>query len=504
MPNALASDLSNVIRTGNIEEMKQLIASGIDVNQDFWFGSLLHYAAYSKQTEIVNVLILANADLDKLDDSGNSAFYYAIDQHNIELVSKFVDADIDVNSTYGIFGGMSPLSIAAMRKDTKLAYFLVENGAKVNTVEEGHQPLHWAADAGDIEMVKFFIESGAELNVIGLDGRTPLHSSISNTSILRKEEDQLKVVKYLLENGARIDIVDGHGYTPFHLALLYGKKLIVEEMVRSIKPIELTKMTPVEMGILLDTINNEDSLGAILQENKEFVNQEQYFLPITIASWFDNTQAVKALIEAGANVNRVDQFGNRAIYYACINNNAEIIKSLLDAGANIHLSLSNGKTLLDVALSNHADNAIRELAKAGANINQTNNGRTLMEQALITKQSPVAVIEALIEAGANLLVTDSYERNLLHLAIKYNLRDPAIICYVVNLLVVSGIPVNAQDVSGETALHYVATNGNACIANMLLKVGADSSIMNKEGMTAFDIALYNGNVDVAFILLDAL
>ncbi len=61
--------------------------------------------------------------------------------------------------------------------------------------------------------------------------------------------------------------------------------------------------------------------------------------------------------------------------------------------------------------------------------------------------------------------------------------------------------VNAQDVSGETALAYASSRGFLPVVNILLENGADPNIGNKVGQTPLIKAAIKNRSDIAEVLL---
>lgn len=93
-----------------------------------------------------------------------------------------------------------------------------------------------------------------------------------------------------------------------------------------------------------------------------------------------------------------------------------------------------------------------------------------------------AMVDALIEAGADLDATNGDGNNALWLACYRG--DPAII----DRLLESGIAIDHQNDSGATCLMYVASSGKAGVVAQLLKAGADCGLKNQDDFTALDMA----------------
>lgn len=68
------------------------------------------------------------------------------------------------------------------------------------------------------------------------------------------------------------------------------------------------------------------------------------------------------------------------------------------------------------------------------------------------------------------------------------------------LLLVKGAKIDAQNLTGFTALHHAAEAGSAAAAKTLLAAGANPSIRNANGETAADVARREGHMDLARII----
>jgi len=128
---------------GNIEAVKQHIATGTDVNtKDNLEGTPLQHAAYSGHKEIAELLISEGGD---------------------------------VNAVGG-YSKATPLHYAARNGHKEIAELLIGNGADVNVKDEkkGETPLGWASGYGRTEIIKLLIAKGADVNTKNNDGKTPI------------------------------------------------------------------------------------------------------------------------------------------------------------------------------------------------------------------------------------------------------------------------------------------------------------------------------------------
>jgi hypothetical protein len=136
---------------------------------------------------------------------------------------------------------------------------------------------------------------------------------------------------------------------------------------------------------------------------------------------------VKALIEAGADVDATDGWGRTALHVAAESGNPELIKLPLAHEANIHAIDCFKRTPLHwAALKGHPDIALDLIAR-GAKLNEPDNmGRTPLHWAAL--QGHLADIKALIAAGADVNKADNDGRTALYLAENWGGGPEAIAC----------------------------------------------------------------------------
>ncbi|MBW3521211.1 MULTISPECIES: ankyrin repeat domain-containing protein [unclassified Chryseobacterium] len=89
----------------------------------------------------------------------------------------------------------TPLNHAINRGRNEIVKYLVERGANVNALYEGHySPLMSAVGNNNVEMVKLLLENGADVNLKDKYGNRALWKAILNYN--------LQIVKLLVEAGA--------------------------------------------------------------------------------------------------------------------------------------------------------------------------------------------------------------------------------------------------------------------------------------------------------------
>ena len=198
--------------------------------------------------------------------------------------------------------------------------------------------------------------------------------------------------------------------------------------------------------------------------------------PLHIAVQAGLTDAVKTLVDAGADINATDHDGRTPLHMAAKLGNAKIVKILLDAKADPNTGDDNGKTPLHIAALEGNTDTIKTLLDAGANINAKNNfDATPLNVATFARQ--LDAVKTLVDAGADINATDNNGRTPLHMAAKLGNAK------IVKTLLDAKADPNALDLSKFSPLHYGFYPETAKI---LLDYGADRTIKNSNNLTPLE------------------
>ncbi|WP_143305980.1 ankyrin repeat domain-containing protein [Chitinophaga vietnamensis] len=130
------------------------------------------------------------------------------------------------------------------------------------------------------------------------------------------------------------------------------------------------------------------------------------------------------------------------------------------------------------------------------NINDAVNDKTLLELAF-NSSVPVAQIEALADAGADLHYKNNYEENYLYKIIQeYGIKEDTGVQYL-EYLIGQGLDPNAGNIVRETPLHLAVGKNKQQYVDLLLQNGADPNLPGKDGETVFYYAVvHQGNTAV--------
>jgi len=153
---ALATVLVGVF--GNMGAMEE------DLNQQ------LLDAARQGQTEEVQMLLEAGANVDAAGESGATPLYEAVANKHKDLAKILLDAEAKVNAATK--SGWTPLHQAVTNKYKDLVQILLDARANVDaTTEAGWTPLHRAAVNEDKDLAKILLDAGADPTIKISEGR---------------------------------------------------------------------------------------------------------------------------------------------------------------------------------------------------------------------------------------------------------------------------------------------------------------------------------------------
>jgi ankyrin repeat protein len=143
--------------------------------------------------------------------------------------------------------------------------------------------------------------------------------------------------------------------------------------------------------------------------------------PMMVAAFRQDDAAVKALIEAGADVNALDNQSYDVVTIAAVLSDLDTLRAALAGGGNARAITSpySGTALIAAAHLGHAE-VCEALIKARAPLDHVNNlGWTALIEAIVLGDGGArhqATVEVLIKGGANLNLADGNGKSPLALA----------------------------------------------------------------------------------------
>ena len=210
---------------------------------------------------------------------------------------------------------------------------------------------------------------------------------------------------------------------------------------------------------------------------------------------FTDREKTSLLLERGAELNAQANDGRTALYLAASQRNSDaVLELLLEKGADPNLATTNGRTPLMSAASGGAIALMTRLIAAKANVNAVSGTGSVALMDAATSRSPEAV-KLLLDRGANPNAATKRNQTALAMAATFGSEES------VKLLLDKGAAVNVRDERGYSPLMYAAYSEwmPAGVVKMLLAKGAGTDVKG-EDETPVTLAAKRGDTEVARLL----
>lgn len=428
----------------------------------------LAFAIEKNYPTCAKLLLDNGADVD-----GDPYLYIATTLNNTELMSLLLDYGAAVNRGTN----QTPLSYAAKHGYTDALNLLLKHKANLGY----GAPLHQSIKNGHIECTKQLINAGADLNSTEGDyGKTPLLTAINNK--------QTESIKFLLEAGADPNKWNYESGSPLYQVIKQGSVEHVQLLINAGADVNATWGGNTEPALLTAVLNNQTECVRVLIDNKADINYKKndHSNIFEYAVKNGNLDIVKLLISAGV---EMDYGSTSALAYAYDHGLTEIANLMATSGADTNITYNNGETLFCKVIRKKDSAFAKKMIAAGVNVNKGSVHPLL----LAYDNNLLDLVEALIDAGANVNVTGRDGLPLLVHAIKNNQSKLA------EKLIAAGAELNKAYGTysfSTTPLNYAIINGNV---DLIKHIIASKASINSY---SFDCAISNKRADLLQLLVD--
>jgi ankyrin repeat protein len=536
--------LVQAMHNGNVEEVDQLLKADPRLAH-----GRQHGAAQSSHTALQNALLRMhpangskiidrilqeNPDVNERSAGGENALHVAAALNKLSEVQRLIQLGADVNALDD--RGNTPLH-RAIQSDSngQLVKRLLDNGADPNAVPpnpppDWKSPLSFAVESGYIVIVTHLLDAGAEVNARDARGRTALHFALA------EDNRPQNVATLLIERGADLTAKDAQllipgerkdGYNSSVAALLWWRQIFhLFDQNDTQKLDDLLKGAPQAISFrFVDdpptmlhcamAAKRLDLLDYLLVHRPNPVFDElDKVPPFHEACWTGDIQSVKKFLDEGTDVHLKDPYGQTPLHVAAREHRRDVLRLLLDRGANVRARDHAGATVLDSAFersfvyeegpkthdllreAGHPPTVLfaaatgdfallQELARDALDRVYTRTGVRPLHAAVLGNQP--RVIDWLFEQGVErepLMRQDwrsNHRQSPLLVALSYNLTDIAI------LLIRHGADVNRPGDDGYPVHLVIRWDRDPRILETLLAHGANPMLKYKE-KTAVELA----------------
>uniref|UniRef100_F6SM04 SAM domain-containing protein n=1 Tax=Ciona intestinalis TaxID=7719 RepID=F6SM04_CIOIN len=357
--------LLKAVEDGDANKVQHLLEQNTEVSvetTDADGNSLLHIAAANGHEEVVRILLIKGASLDR-----SNSF------------------------------GWTPLMQAARYGNESVAHYLLNNKAKINvTTPMGISALTLATYGGHTKMIELFMNH----DVLADDSESvPYFTSPLAVATMQGRDDNLKK---LLKKGIPPDqYFKFTDWTPLMIAALTGQlpmaKLLVE---KGANPNFKNKQGKTALEIATDCEMKEVRGYLDHRTTDKPARVTESGESIIAAVKKGDYQKVFSLLEAdGGKANKASSDGATPLMYASITGQLNLIKLLLDYNADIDArDYENGWTALMQATYYGKTQAAIYLIRRGANVGiQAHNGVTAFDMAMLINLNDTTLFRLLAE-----------------------------------------------------------------------------------------------------------
>jgi ankyrin repeat protein len=252
-------------------------------------------------------------------------------------------------------------------------------------------------------------------------------------------------------------------------------------------------------ALLAEAVKQQDAAAVqtLLEQHVDVnVTQPDGATALHWAAYWNDVETTNVLLRAGATANATNDLGVTPLWLASAHADATIVAKLLTAGADPNTAHLSGESPLMVAARTGRVRVVETLLAHGANVNakETGHDQTALMWAAANRHP--GVVRALLRAGAELDVRSRVRQRKVYLPSRgasYRLSFEE--------------HIERQDVTerqhgGFTPLLFVAQQGDAESAKLLLAAGANVNDTAPIGWSALEVAAFKNQTEVARVLLD--
>jgi ankyrin repeat protein len=310
-------------------------------------------AAQRGEVEEIRTLLRQGADPSAAQPDGMTALHWSALNDQLDIVETLIFAGATLQPATRV-GGYTPLHLASRAGNAGVVTALLDAGANPDILTgTGAASLHFAAEADVVGVVHALVEHGADVNVRdGYSSRTP--------AMFAAARNAAAALQALLDAGADPDLVSKtRDYAEIEAADREERtrRQRIREAEKEPEPEEepgAQRPGQGRGGFPGAGQGNEPELppdGPKVLSSIEQIGVQGGFSPLHYAVRNGNAEAMRVLVDGGADINLLSGDQSSPLLLATINGNYDLARTLLEAGADPNLLSDDGAGPLFAALN---------------------------------------------------------------------------------------------------------------------------------------------------------
>ncbi|XP_033752222.1 serine/threonine-protein phosphatase 6 regulatory ankyrin repeat subunit C-like [Pecten maximus] len=215
------------IRDGDFKAARQLVFSGVDVNQIYCRDTAFSLALDQQNVNVKIVELLLSCsqfDPNSKNHFDRTPLFCAAKFGNVAIVNHLLSFDVEADQAD--LDGVTPLGATVWYDCSEVASTLIRAGADVNRSDKrGESPLLRACSIGSFNVAKVLLESGCDVNKQTLDFRSPLMECIPSSMCTNHPCDKTELLNLLLKHNCDTNLQDRSGCSALHLCVFRDQLL---------------------------------------------------------------------------------------------------------------------------------------------------------------------------------------------------------------------------------------------------------------------------------------
>ncbi|GIZ38925.1 hypothetical protein CKM354_000232400 [Cercospora kikuchii] len=498
---------------GETDVVDALLRAGADIEAgEGSSGTALHLAALRGNCQSMALLINQGANINALNEKHGPVINAAILSGTVDAVKRIMDCDVHFDLDYSQYE--APLSLSARILDSPVFADILQNGRD-----------KWLQNAKLLDQALISASYNAPVESVRILLKFP-HSYTNNTMekaiLSAAKEKKWHSVNELLDH-VIADNNSGHSWNfnvddAFHLAattreenleilnkLWVFSKQSITPNVRDFSLYQATVMKKDKTVIwLLETCKANANATADKSDLVDPTNAlpvADYSTPLNAAASNGMADLVKSLLEKGANI---DGDSGYALHLAASQGHETVVQILLAHGAAVDKEVANSEelgffssTALQAACENNKIGVIKILLAHRANPNLGGGASSNPITAATERGLPEVLHLLLQDKRIDVNVTGGSEQSTPLINAATHMPTDA-----VKSLVEHGADVNALNARGDNALIMAAQKGGKATVELLCSHGADVTYRSPQRGLPIQVAAESLNALCAHVLAE--